>query len=510
MTLTDLKLNGYSEEFTTNLVSSLPHLEDIKSKDILVWRCEKHGEYSQTVGSHLRGSGCPKCALVKKSRSLFVKKFSFNEYFLRDLEGSPDKDRVLNGELKSRDKALFVCKIHGFYSQTINDHRKGSSCPKCSSLIRAKHNSEVRRSKNPYPEFLIKDLHPDWRDKVKSGIVKAHDKAMFVCNKHGSYMQIVKDHYYYGCPTCGAEKTGFTSSYEDKLYSSLIERGVEVLRSVRNVIYKGTKPLELDLYLPQHKVAIEVNGLYYHSIEKMEETSRYNTDEGREYYHRMKTDLCREKGIQLIHLFEDDLRDKYGICFNLILSKCNLLKRSVVYARKCIVKLVCEEEASVFLNNNHIQGNGQGRKYGLFYNNELLSVMAVKHYFEEGGFELNRYATRSDVFVVGGFSKLSSFIEKDLKVRFWISYADLTVSRGDLYENEGWSLLSISNPDYKYVYKGVRRHKFNFRIDNFKNNPDLKYEEGLTELELAHLNNLRRIYDCGKMKYTKIVSNHGR
>ncbi|MBR4316364.1 MAG: hypothetical protein IKP65_05310 [Alphaproteobacteria bacterium] len=52
------------------------------------------------------------------------------------------------------------------------------------------------------------------------------------------------------------------------------------------------KPYELDIYIPEKQVAIEFDGIYWHN----EENKPKN-------YHLMKTELCEEKGIHLIHIF---------------------------------------------------------------------------------------------------------------------------------------------------------------------------------------------------------------
>ena len=57
---------------------------------------------------------------------------------------------------------------------------------------------------------------------------------------------------------------------------------------------KIIKPLELDFYLPDLKLAIEFNGTYWHSK---------NAGKDKEY-HLNKSILCREKGIRLIHIYE--------------------------------------------------------------------------------------------------------------------------------------------------------------------------------------------------------------
>lgn len=56
-------------------------------------------------------------------------------------------------------------------------------------------------------------------------------------------------------------------------------------------------------------------------------------------------------------------------------------------------------------------------------------------------------------------------------------------------------------PDYQYVVYDQRVHKFNYRLKRFREDPNLVYKDGLTERELADMNGLNRIYDCGKTRW---------
>lgn len=60
------------------------------------------------------------------------------------------------------------------------------------------------------------------------------------------------------------------------------------------------KPQELDIYIPNLKIAIEYNGIYWHSIEHTNDKD----------YHLNKSLLCRKKGIRLIHIYEFEDLDK--------------------------------------------------------------------------------------------------------------------------------------------------------------------------------------------------------
>ena len=74
---------------------------------------------------------------------------------------------------------------------------------------------------------------------------------------------------------------------------------IDFIRSVYNGrIEENTKAIipsqELDVYLPDLNLALEYNGLWFHS-------SLFLPDN----YHKDKTDRCQEKGVRLIHVFDD-------------------------------------------------------------------------------------------------------------------------------------------------------------------------------------------------------------
>jgi len=118
---------------------------------------------------------------------------------------------------------------------------------------------------------------------------------------------------------------------------------------------------------------------------------------------------CEKQGIRLIHIFEyewnnDETREKI---VNLL--KYSLLPSERVYARKCEVKEIDSELSKEFLDKYHIQGSaGDSIRYGLFYNDKLLSVMTFgkPRFSDEAEYELIRYANIPGIIVVGGASKL--------------------------------------------------------------------------------------------------------
>lgn len=73
----------------------------------------------------------------------------------------------------------------------------------------------------------------------------------------------------------------------------LVRHGVAFIEHERTVI----SPLELDFYVPALQLAIEVNGIYWHSEEGGHS----------KFAHQEKTLRCLEKNVTLIHIFEDEI-----------------------------------------------------------------------------------------------------------------------------------------------------------------------------------------------------------
>lgn len=91
--------------------------------------CPLHGLFYQMVDLHLKGSGCPKCAYLKRGE-LFKKskeKFINDANIVHDFKFSYEKFNYVNAHTKG----VITCPIHGDFEQSPNDHLNGRGCPKC-------------------------------------------------------------------------------------------------------------------------------------------------------------------------------------------------------------------------------------------------------------------------------------------------------------------------------------------------------------------------------------------
>ena len=98
------------------------------------------------------------------------------------------------------------------------------------------------------------------------------------------------------CPKCFPLRGIYRSRMEEHYSSLIMGMGFKVEVSYRDAIKLGGRPAELDIYLPDLKIAFEVNGLYWHSV-----NDRSNKTKD---YHSRKSDAAIAVGIKLYHIWE--------------------------------------------------------------------------------------------------------------------------------------------------------------------------------------------------------------
>jgi hypothetical protein len=264
----------------------------------------------------------------------------------------------------------------------------------------------------------------------------------------------------------------------------------EYIKNERKIL----EGLELDFYLPKHNLAIEYNGLYWHS-EIFKDKN----------YHLNKTNECKDKGIELIHIFEDEWIHKSEIVKSIINSrlKINTLK---VYARNCEIREVDTKQSKLFLDNNHIQGKINSKvSLGLYYKDELISLMtfgpkriSLGSKSKNNEWELLRFCNKINTSVIGAASKLFKFFIKKYNPKKILSYSDNRYFNGNLYDKLGFDFVSNTVPNYYYVIKNKKYHRYNFRKDKLVKDG---YDINKTEKEIMLERKIYRIYDCGNKKW---------
>jgi very-short-patch-repair endonuclease len=271
------------------------------------------------------------------------------------------------------------------------------------------------------------------------------------------------------------------STFEQNV-SDFISKHVNCNFKNKNIIH----PYEIDIFIPDKKIAIECNGSYWHS-----ELQGRNKN-----YHLNKTKMCNEIGIDLIHIWEHDWDKNQSLIKNRLLSKVG--HNNKIFARKTKIGSIPALNANYFLNSNHIQGACPASvRYGLYDGDELVAVMTFgkSRFSKKYEWELLRYCSSKQV--IGGASKLFKHFQREHNPTSVVSYSDKMWNTGKVYEKLGFEYSHASAPSYYYTKNYVdfknrvayQKHKLEKKLEYFDSN--------LTEWENMQANGYDRIWDCG-------------
>jgi len=441
--------------------------------------CKEHGVFQMLPSRHLSGQGCPKCAGRGLSTDEILSMF-------RKVHGDKyDYSKVVYH--KMHEKVCIKCQKHGEFWQTPSKHLLGAGCPACAAEKRSK---ERILSKE---EFIQKaaSIHGNKYDYSNVLYKTSHDEVEIICRKHGPFRQKPYMHLQgHGCPRCGY----VISTMEDEIASFIEELGLSVERRNRSIL----EGKEIDIFIPSLSVGIECDGLKWHTEEFIDKN-----------FHLDKTNKCLEKGIRLIHVFEDEWLFKKDIVKSIIMNAARMDSQRI-FARKCEIRKVEDtEERNGFLNSNHIQGdicNGIVASYGLYFNGELVSIMVFgrprvnlgRKTYDDGEYELLRFCNKTRHSIVGGASRMFKRFIEDFNPNRIISYCDRRYGTGRIYEILGFGMTHISKPNYYYVFGNNRKNRFTFRKDELVKEG---FPKEKTEHEIMLERGIYRIYDCGNYVY---------
>jgi len=459
--------------------------------DKVIIGCPKHGNFEMLLDNHAtQKQGCPDCGRESSAKTRSLK---LDDFITRSIETHGKLyayDKVTENILSNGSSIveIYCKKCKKYFPQQAKIHIAGSGCTICyreqSAIDRALTTEEfITRSQkvhgmNKYDYSMTQYINN--RKKVK---IKCND-----CNY--IFATIPSDHMgkASGCPKCS------------NLISNPEKEIVEFLKSLNIVIEEGTREIirnpnnarkwELDIFLPEYNVAIEFNGIYYHS------TARQNNIN----FHKEKTDACLEKGIFLLHIFEDDFNAKKDLIFARI--KQLIGKSKPILFEQIEVKTIDVSLASEFLNNNHIHGATKATfHYGLFQKNILISVTGFlkgrKGTKNSNKYEIVRHATNRHVV------DSLEIVLKEFKNNFsetLYTFCDNSFYSYQDYVKVGFIKIRKTLPDYKYVVKSKRENKSQWKKQDIKIKlPDI-YSDNKTIKEMMLEAKIYKIYDCGQTR----------
>jgi len=441
--------------------------------------CREHGAFHPSAGNFLyRKSGCPSCAAEALG---FRSRLSPDEYIAR--ARSVHGDRFTYGNVVYKANAAYLeieCSKHGVFTQLAQDHLNGVGCAKC--------------SKPTFSTASFVDnamlVHGDRYGYALSDYTGSTTKVSITCKIHGEFVQTPNMHVNesQGCPQCA--RVGPSAGQLE--VASLLAQHTSV------IVGHKLGRFELDVFLPEHMLAIEYHGLVWHS-------TKYQKDITRDF---KKHKLASEHGIRVIHLYADEWRFKKDLFSSLLLSAIgHQYKR--VFARSLSVIRVGGEASQKFYSEYHTQGplNTSTTTYALHDGVAPVAMMSFSRVTSQRGqvarpdkYELRRYATSRTV--VGGASRLmASFLRDHPDCKTLLSYSENRLFSGAMYDRLGFKVSHISKPSYWYITTSLRdgrMDKARFKRSALEKINGFRFDPAMSERANCEANGYYQVHDCGK------------
>lgn len=270
-------------------------------------------------------------------------------------------------------------------------------------------------------------------------------------------------------------KFGWEKSVTIKKRQSNLEHFIEEILSDNNIEFKKqfrVNNFVADFFLLEYNLVIEADGLYWHSDK---------TGTSKEY-HKNKKDVYKDSNYSSLFFRENEILFKRDIVQSIILNKVG--KSNKIFARKCEVKNIDNKIASLFCEENHLMSSGRGRSFGLYLNNDLVAVMRTTKLGR--GIDISRFCCKKNYSVVGGFSKILSYIKKEIKPEFIQTFIDLRYGEGKYLSSLGF-IKETEHLSFIWHKKLECHHRMKFPGDS-------GYEKGYN-----------KIWDCGQAKYVNYI-----
>lgn len=486
---------------------------------VVQWKCHVCGYVwtGNVWGRIKRNNGCPRCAgrvIIPGDNDLAT----FAPDYAATL-ANPDDAKTVG---KASDTKLeWVCQAHPdhrWFATPANRMKSpvDKGCPICANkAVKVGFNDLATTHPDLVSELVDKTLAIS----LTAGSTKRVEWQCSLGHRWFAQVSHRSGENGTGCPVCNP--TG-TSIMERELLACVMKLlpDTEILHNDHGLL-SGRR--ELDIVVPSCKVAIEFNGVRWHS-EAVNKSRNYHKD---------KSDECKALGYQLVHVWEDDWVSRKSVVIRMIAAKLGVTYRlndafpemdprcsERVYARKLQFCEISGHVAAEFLEENHIQGPVSATRHFALKDsdNVVRAVMSVRSPRSNarmkrkvGDWEIQRYATFGSV--VSGFTKLMKHAEATIiaegnSLERWISFSSNDISDGNMYRRCGFVIDGDVAPDYKYVGNAIgwyRQPKEKFQKRRFRDDPNLLWDESWTERKAAEENGLFRCWDSGKIRWVRDV-----
>lgn len=296
---TDLKTTHphLIEEWNFEKNTIYPNELKAKSNKKVWWKCFLNHEWESTPNNRTsQTSGCPYCANKKLLTGYNDAKSVYPQY---EKEYDIDKNIEQYNEifLNTKKKYWWICELGHSYESAGEKKVLGKGCPYCANRKILKGFNDLE---SQYPELAEQWDYEKNVNLVPSEVVfGSYKKAWWKCKNNHTWNTSIFFRTTHirksGCPDCSKRVSKGEQEVRKFAESILQEQSLNNNR-------KTIAPYELDIYFPKKKIAIEFNGTYWHSDIQIRKSRNMSAED----YHNHKINKCREKGITLLIVWQDD------------------------------------------------------------------------------------------------------------------------------------------------------------------------------------------------------------
>lgn len=436
---------------------------------------------------------CDKEFEVKKNHN---KEMCSNECRVKWGENDIVKQKRLNSIKKTVQKKYGVSHVwnnKSIHQKTMNNRDLTVSSEKQKNTVREKHMLKLMSRLEENNLKLISNYTTNKDSKNATSI--SYEFDCLVChNKFTS--TVLGSGLIPRCNICYPSQK--YSKIQNTIQLFLNEKKINYIQNNRKII----SPYEIDFFLPDYNLGIEIHGLYYHG-ETMGKDKKY---------HINKSQMCEKNNVKLIQIFEDEIVNQKDVVLSKLSNELHVSDVTKVDARKCFIKEISGDIKKTFLNENHLQGDCKDTlRYGMYHNGELISVMTFGKRKVTGSnkttnWELIRFCNKNYHSVRGGFNKLLTYTLKHNDIKTFITYADCRWSglnhEKTVYHKNNFNFIGLTQPNYWYFkssHQIKRLYRFNFRKSKLVSEG---FDTNKTEWEIMQERGFDKIWDCGNMKFS--------
>lgn len=250
---------------------------------------------------------------------------------------------------------------------------------------------------------------------------------------------------------------------------------------------------ELDIHCEEKRIAIEYNGLYWHS--QINKSS---------FYHNNKTKISKKNEIRLIHVFEDEWKNKRKVVESFIIGYFDLKEKIKLAA----IKQLTKEESNSFFNENHMNSHSYSffKSFGAYdVNGNIIYAIELKKHMrsnESYELEISRFCSSIDADLkaedkIKLFEEIISFARvNQFKKIFFASETRLGDYETETLTNMGFTKEKVNAIEWWWTDMDNRFNRFKFKADA---------STGRSEAEVAVDAKVVKIWGCENVVYSMIL-----